>query len=151
MDYWPSIEKILIERGGTLMFGFFKKKEQPKIVKEEISLSEEAQAIVREEIEQLRQIIVKENQTDVEKLATLYEELGLKQAELNEVAEAIKSLESSLRFKKTIGNGYKKLMSLYNKKRAESARNGDNQGIDYYMGKMDEMRQIAKQVTINGK
>ncbi|OUK32205.1 hypothetical protein BU183_09505, partial [Enterococcus faecium] len=24
------------------------------------------------------------------------------------------------------------------------------QGIDYYMGKMDEMRQIAKQVTIKG-
>ena len=49
--------------------------------------------------------------------------------------------------KQTIGDGYKKLMSLYNQKRADAARAGDDQrGIDYYMGKMDEMRQIAKQV-----
>ena len=60
-------------------------------------------------------------------------------------------LEKSIEIKRSIGEGYKKLMSLYNKKRAESARNGDDQGIDYYMGKMDEMRQIAKQVTIMGK
>ncbi len=41
-------------------------------------------------------------------------------------------------------------MSLYNQKRSDAARAGDDQGIDYYMGKMDEMRQIAKQVTIKG-
>ncbi len=59
-------------------------------------------------------------------------------------------LEQSLANQKSIGDGYKKLMHLYNKKRAEAARAGDDQGIDYYMGKMDEMRQIAKQVTITG-
>ena len=41
-------------------------------------------------------------------------------------------------------------MSLYNAKRAEAARAGDDQVIDHYMGKMDEMRQIAKQLTITG-
>lgn len=133
------------------MFGFFKKKEQLKTVKEEITLSEEEQIALRTQIEQLVQLISKENQADVAKLAALYEELGLKQAILNEIPEAITSLETSLECKKSIGDGYKKLMSLYNQKRAESARNGDNQGIDYYMDKMEQMRQIAKQMTISGQ
>ncbi|MFN1222495.1 tetratricopeptide repeat protein, partial [Enterococcus faecium] len=45
---------------------------------------------------------------------------------------------------------YKKLMSLYNQNIADDARAVDDQGIDYYMVKMDEMRKIAKQVTIKG-
>jgi uncharacterized membrane protein (DUF106 family) len=49
-----------------------------------------------------------------------------------------------------MGDGYKKLMSLYNAKRAEAARNGDDTGIEKYMNKMDDMRQIAKKLTITG-
>jgi len=41
-------------------------------------------------------------------------------------------------------------MSLYNAQRAAAARNGDDAKIDYYMDKMEEMRQIAKQLTISG-
>jgi hypothetical protein len=59
-------------------------------------------------------------------------------------------LEKSLQAKKSIGDGYKKLMSLYNAQRAAAARNGDDAKIDYYMDKMEEMRQIAKQLTISG-
>ena len=40
-------------------------------------------------------------------------------------------------------------MSLYNAKRAEAARNKDNDAIDYYMAKMDEMRNIAKKLTLS--
>ena len=112
-----------------MMFGFFKKKEkEPKkvLAKEEKALSPEATEKIQSEITQL-------------KFSELY---------VND--QAIQYLEKSLENKQTIGDGYKKLMSLYNQKRADAARAGDDQGIDYYMGKMDEMRQIAKQVTIKG-
>jgi vacuolar-type H+-ATPase subunit I/STV1 len=127
------------------MFGLFKKKE---VMKEEPVLSNEATEQIRVEIDQLNEKIAVTQKP--QELAQLFEQLGLKFADLNETDQAITALEHSLENQKSIGDGYKKLMHLYNKKRAESARAGDDQGIDYYMGKMDEMRQIAKQVTISG-
>lgn len=134
-----------------MMFGFFKKKEnEPKkrSIKEEKILSPEATEKIQSEITQLNQEI--STTQEKPKLAELYEQVGLKFSELYENDQAIQYLEKSLENKQTIGEGYKKLMSLYNLKRADAARAGDDQGIDYYMGKMDEMRQIAKQVTIKG-
>ncbi|KXA10167.1 tetratricopeptide repeat protein [Enterococcus xinjiangensis] len=136
---------------GKMMFGFFKKKEnEPKkrSIKEEKILSPEATEKIQSEITQLNQEI--STTQEKPKLAELYEQVGLKFSELYENDQAIQYLEKSLENKQTIGEGYKKLMSLYNQKRADAARAGDDQGIDYYMGKMDEMRQIAKQVTIKG-
>ncbi|EEV51862.1 MULTISPECIES: hypothetical protein [Enterococcus] len=133
------------------MFGFFKKKEnEPKkrSIKEEKILSPEAIERIQSEITQLNQEI--STTQEKHELAELYEQIGLKFSELYENDQAIQYLEKSLENKQTIGDGYKKLMSLYNQKRADAARAGDDQGIDYYMGKMDEMRQIAKQVTIKG-
>ncbi|WP_165005672.1 MULTISPECIES: tetratricopeptide repeat protein [unclassified Enterococcus] len=132
------------------MFGFFKKKEnEPKkgLVEEKV-LSPEATEKIRSEITHLNQEI--STTQDKDRLAKLYEQAGLKFSELYENDQAIRCLEKSLENKQTIGDGYKKLMSLYNRKRADAARAGDDQGIDYYMVKMDEMRQIAKQVTIKG-
>lgn len=134
-----------------MMFGFFKKKEnEPKkrSIKEEKILSPEAIEKIQSEITQLNQEI--STTQEKHELAELYEQIGLKFSELYENDQAIQYLEKSLEDKQTIGDGYKKLMSLYNQKRADAARAGDDQGIDYYMGKMDEMRQIAKQVTIKG-
>ncbi|EFF59849.1 hypothetical protein CUO_1124 [Enterococcus faecium PC4.1] len=134
-----------------MMFGFFKKKEnKPKkrSIKEEKILSPEAIEKIQSEITQLNQEI--STTQEKHELAELYEQIGLKFSELYENDQAIQYLEKSLENKQTIGDGYKKLMSLYNQKRADAARAGDDQGIDYYMGKMDEMRQIAKQVTIKG-
>ena len=111
------------------MFSFFKKKDKPEKTEHKIELSLQEKDSITEE---------------------LYEKLGLNYAKLEEVDSAIESLEKSLDYKLSIGDGYKKLMSLYNAKRAEAARNGDDAGIDKYMNKMDEMRQIAKKVTISG-
>lgn len=128
------------------MFNFLKKKEKKIIEPAVPSLSEEA-------IKQLKQemIVLQERIAVEEPRASSYEILGLKQALLGETDSAIISLEQSLTLKKSIGDGYKKLMSLYNLKRAEAARNGDDAGIDYYMGKMDQMRQIAKEMVISRK
>lgn len=134
------------------MFGFLKKnKAEKQDIKKEPTLSPEQVQKIQEEIANLQGEAAKISKEDIEALAKNYEEIGLRQAEIQEDDQAIATLEKSIEIKRSIGDGYKKLMSLYNKKRAESARNGDDQGIDYYMGKMDEMRQIAKQVTIMGK
>ncbi|MDH6363744.1 uncharacterized membrane protein (DUF106 family) [Enterococcus sp. PF1-24] len=136
------------------MFGFFKKKEK-KVVDEivEEKLSEEKIQELQQKVQALEskiQAVQTEQPEEKNKLAQLLEEQGLIYAVLGENDQAILTLECSLTVKQTIGDGYKKLMSLYNSKRAESARYGDDQGIDYYMSKMDEMRQIAKKVTISG-
>mgnify|MGYP001174603496 CR=1 FL=1 len=134
------------------MFGLFKNKKKQKekadTVAEE-ALTEEQKEYLMQEIEKVHQEIKSANKEDNEHLASLYEKLGLNQAKLNENDQAIASLEKSLEYKLSIGDGYKKLMSLYNAKRAEAAKQGDDSGIDFYMNKMDEMRQIAKKVTIS--
>lgn len=128
------------------MFGFLKKKKE--ISKETPILSKEECARLHREINYLEQKLA--NCEESEKQAKLFEQIGLNYADLNEIEQAISVLENSLVHKETIGDGYKRLMFLYNKKRGEAARKGDDQGIDYYMGKMDDMRQIAKKITIKG-
>lgn len=131
------------------MFGLFKKKEKKNLPEvEEIVLSEEEVEKLNQDIQNLTNKIAL---TENKELAQIYEQIGLKQAQLKEIDAAIESLEKSLAIKKSIDDGYKKLMSLYNTKRAESAKKGDDAGIDYYMGKMDEMRQIAREMVVNKK
>jgi len=142
-----------IYTGGLKMFDFFKKKKPEEKQEIVIEITEEQKNELKEKIERLTIEVNELEATDPQQaveLAATYEEIGLSQAELGEVDQAIGTLEKSLAVKLSIGDGYKKLMSLYNAKRAEAARNGDGDGIDKYMGKMDEMRQIAKKVTISG-
>ncbi|WP_430606628.1 hypothetical protein IGJ55_002673 [Enterococcus sp. AZ170] len=131
------------------MFNFLKKKTVVK-TESEAQLTEEQQDEMRKKIEQIKREIDTPELADKE-LAEKYEELGLLLAQLKEDEQAIAMLEKSQIYKNSIGAGYKKLLNLYNQKRAEAARNGDDGGIDHWMNKMDEMRQIAKQVTIGGK
>lgn len=136
------------------MFNFFgKNKEKVQEVQEEVQLSEERIAELTDAIEKVTAEIKEIDPEDTrqnELLAALHEKLGLAYAELGEDDQALATLEKSLDYKLTIGDGYKKLMSIYNAKRAEAARNGSDAGIEEYMGKMDNMRQIAKKVTISG-
>ena len=135
------------------MFGFFKKKDDKnrKSVEtvEEITLSEEAKAELLKKIADGKALVNNDSEKSDEDLAKSYEQMGLWYAELNEVDTAITNLEMSLDKKLSMGAGYKKLMSLYNANRAEAARNKDNDAIDYYMAKMDEMRNIAKKLTLS--
>ena len=128
------------------MFSFFKK---DKPVKEEAVLSPAEKTAAEAVIAETQAALADTDQTS-DALAALYEKLGLAQAKLSDTDHAIASLEKSLGIKKSIGDGYKTLISLYNAKRATAAKSGDDAGIEYYMNKMDDMRQIAKQITISG-
>lgn len=137
------------------MFSFFRKKEKTPQVEQhkETELSEDQKKQLGEKIQELQSFIaemVAEKPDSSDDLAGLYERLGLAYAELGDNDKAMTVLEKSLSYKLSITDGYKKLMSIYNSKRAEAARNGDDEGIEKYMNKMDDMRQIAKKVTITG-
>lgn len=131
------------------MFSFFRKN-KPKVEepKTEIKASLTSEQIVQIEqsIQQLQQQIT--NSDDAKLLAVLYEKTGMLYYQLERIDLAIEYLEISLQHKKSIGEGYKILMSLYNLKRAEAATNGSMADIDFWLNKMDSMRNIAKQVTI---
>lgn len=59
----------------------------------------------------------------------------------------IDSLEKSIQAKKSLGNGYKTLLKLYNKKRAEAAKVNNEELLQIYLKKMDQMMQVSKEVT----
>lgn len=132
------------------MFDFFNKKKKKTNDVRENTLSEEQLSNINQAIDTKKSEITKVEKTATKaEQAKLYEELGLLYAQKND-DEAIPILEKSLERKLSMGDGYKKLMSLYNEKRKEAARNGDDAGIDKYMNKMDEMRSVAKKLTISG-
>lgn len=82
-----------------------------------------------------------------EEQATLYEAIGIAQFQLDNQTEAIESLEKSLAAHKSLGEGYKTLLRLYNKQRAEAAASGDEVKLTEYMQKIDELMQISKDIT----
>lgn len=64
--------------------------------------------------------------------------------------KAIKYYEESFEMKKVMGKSYTDLMSLYNKKRQQAAETKDDEKITYYLGKVQEMMQISKDM-LRGK
>lgn len=131
------------------MFDWFKskKKEAQKTKTEEkpesLSSPEEVQELIQRDLEKIKAT------SDEEVLAKLYEQVGVYYWQLDSVDEAIEYLEKSQELKPSMGEGYKKLMLLYNSKRAEAAKNRDDAGIDYYMNKLDDMRNLAKKLTLS--
>ncbi|WP_288848042.1 tetratricopeptide repeat protein [uncultured Sneathia sp.] len=116
------------------MFDFFKKKEN-KECKIESTQKKDFKEI-KIEIEKIEK--VKEKDFDV------LVQLGLLYAKIEEDDKAIEYLEKSLEINKNIGDGYKQLMSLYNKKRRKYSKDYDDKKLQYYLNKIDYMLQISK-------
>lgn len=71
-------------------------------------------------------------------------ELGKVLSDLDDVDGAIAAFEESLELKRVMGKASSGLVKLYNKKRAAAASNKDDEGIKYYMDKVNEMLAISK-------
>lgn len=131
------------------MFDWFKskkaktEKEITEETKESLTSPEELRELIKTDLQKI------EYTEDEVELAKLYEQVGIQYSELNQPDEAIQNLEKSQEYKPSMGEGYKKLMMLYNTKRAEAAKNRDDAGIDYYMNKLDDMRNLAKKLTLS--
>ena len=118
-------------------------KEITQETKEILTSPEELRELIKTDLQKI------ESTADEVELAKLYEQVGIHYSELNQPDEAIQNLEKSQEYKPSMGEGYKKLMMLYNAKRAEAAKNRDDAGIDYYMNKLDDMRNLAKKLTLS--
>lgn len=134
------------------MFSFFKKKESTVSAKEESKATEYSPEELEKYEQEVAQIEseIQASSEDPVLLSNLYEKLGLLQSNFD-MEKAIISLEKSLDYKPNMGDGYKKLMSLYNQMRSQAAYSKDGDAIDYWMNKMEEMRQLAKKLTVSGQ
>lgn len=121
---------------------FFKRKEkkeepvQEEVVQDTGELLANAQLAVAE----------LKDKSGEERIAAL-NEIGILYAEAKQTDEAITYLEMSLSEKKDLGKGYRALLNLYNTKRREAAKAKDDEQIQYYLRKIDEMMAISKEVT----
>lgn len=131
------------------MFNFFKKNQDEKAV----GAVENVNTLTQDEKELLEKelrLLLEEKEKHLED-ARYFEQLGLLYAKLSKMDQSIKMLEKSLSLEVSIGEGYKQLMAYYNQKRKEAAIDKDDELIEYYMNKLDEMRNIAKKGTLTSK
>lgn len=77
-----------------------------------------------------------------ERIAAL-NEIGILYAEAKQTDEAITYLEMSLS-ERRIWEGYRALLNLYNTKRREYRKAKDDEQIQYYLRKIDEMMAISR-------
>lgn len=123
---------------------FHKKKrseEPPKSDQEPVIDKAQLQQTISEKEQQL------EGARDSDVRAALYEAIGLAQMQLDDQDAAIVALEKSLAARKSLGEAYKALLRLYNKKRAEAATNGDEAMLTHYMEEIDGLMQLSKDIT----
>lgn len=131
------------------MFSFLKRKKQAVVTQTEVeSLTAEDVEKISESIQKIQTEILNIPDSNRKKLAESYERLGVLQGEIA-IDQSIESLEKSMSFQTSIGPAYKTLMRLYNQKRSEAAHKGEGEEIEKWLGKMDQLRQIARNNTIN--
>ncbi|MDO4312109.1 MAG: tetratricopeptide repeat protein [Eubacteriales bacterium] len=80
----------------------------------------------------------------------LLNEIGSLYFQAEELDKAIEYYEESLGLKKVMGKSYTDLMSLYNKKRQQAAEAKNDEELNYYLAKVQEMMQISKDM-LRGK
>ena len=126
------------------MFDFFKKKKRENNIKNEETVINE-----KEILKELEKLEEKLNGKDLEdkELSKIYEQMGLLYKKMDKTDVAIEIFEKSLKYNKNLGEGYKNLLNLYNMKRAEAARNGNDDMIQKWLLKFDEMMQLSKDIT----
>lgn len=123
------------------LFGFGKKKESST----KASSNAEATALDKDaalaKIAELRgQLEGKEGAA----AANVLNEIGKLYADMDCVDEAIEAFEQSLEQNHVMGKASATLVKLYNKKRAAAAEAKDDEGIKYYLAKVNEMLAISK-------
>lgn len=77
-------------------------------------------------------------------------ELGNLYFQATELEKAAKFYEESLETKREMGKTYTNLMSIYNKLRQQAAKNKDDEKMNYYMSKVQDMMQMSKDM-LRGK
>ena len=122
------------------MFLFGKKKEK-KEKNIEVNIKVNKDELIAEASEKIQEL---------EQRVPLLNQIGALYYQAEELESAIKYYEESLSIKKEMGKSYTDLMSLYNKKRQQAAENKNDEQMNYYMQKVQEMMQMSKDM-LRGK
>lgn len=77
----------------------------------------------------------------------LLNEIGGIYYKISDYDNAVIYYEESLNIEKTIGKAYTNLLNIYNVKRKEAAVNKDDEKLQYYLKKIDDMMKISKDVV----
>lgn len=124
---------------------FFKKKTKP--AQTEVAVEKEPRAssdpVLQEQVEQLKQRL--ETAEGDLRIATL-NELGSKLFALEKIDEAISFYEMSIQENRTLGKAYTDLLKLYNVKRKEAAEQNDDEQLQKYLNKIDDLMKLSKDV-----
>lgn len=84
---------------------------------------------------------------DETKKVMLLNEIGGIYYKILDYDNAVIYYEESLNIEKTIGKAYTNLLNIYNIKRKEAAVNKDDEKLQYYLNKIDDMMKISKDVV----
>ncbi|WP_300528919.1 tetratricopeptide repeat protein [Peptacetobacter sp.] len=84
---------------------------------------------------------------DETKKVMLLNEIGGIYYKISDYDNAVIYYEESLNIEKTIGKAYTNLLNIYNIKRKEAAVNKDDEKLQYYLNKIDDMMKISKDVV----
>ncbi|CUH95373.1 hypothetical protein P22_1443 [Propionispora sp. 2/2-37] len=79
------------------------------------------------------------------RIATL-NELGSKLFALENIDEAIQFYETSIQENRTLGKAYTDLLKLYNVKRKQAAEQNDDDKLQTYLNKIDDLMKLSKDV-----
>lgn len=127
---------------SKLFGGGEKTKVTPK--KEIVTLSDEEKNKLKTNISELNEKLVSVETTDEK--ADILNELGALNQKLGESDEAIRNYEESLKIKETFGPAFDGLTKLYNEKRKEAAYNKDDEKIQYWVKKTDDLLAQSKKI-----
>ena len=125
------------------MFSFFKKKNEyaPKIHTQQTAANNEN---LQEEIRVAESRLMEAGDSATK--VKLWDELGSLCKEAGEVDKAIGYFEQSIEAKPVFGKACTDLMALYNIKRREAAEAKDDEKIQMYLNKLDELMKINKSI-----
>jgi len=125
------------------MFFFKKKTQTPEKIAACITQVDPADPGLRDRIEQLKQEL--EGATGGLRIDIL-KELGSKLFVLQETDAAIHYYEMSIQENHSLGKAYTDLLKLYNIKRKEAVIHKDDQQVQDYLNKIDDLMKLSKDV-----
>ncbi|MFD0898524.1 tetratricopeptide repeat protein [Loigolactobacillus binensis] len=120
---------------------FFKNKVTTEPVEQKLTTEE--RLALQQENEQLNQDI---EVTEGDGLIKKYDQLGENYTQLGETDSAITAFEASLKVQERFGAAYNGLLNLYEIKRKEAAEQKNNDEIQKWVTKTDELLNLSKRV-----
>lgn len=129
---------------SKLFGGSSKTSAQKAPVQEKPQLSDEEKKNLEDQVASLSSDLESENDNKVK--ADLLSKLGKAYQGLGEADQAISSYEESLKLNEDFGPAFDGLLDLYNQKRKEASYAKDDDAIQKWLNKSDELTALSKKI-----